>query len=132
MAPTSWLLVGAPAALDCYPVDYPVDVPVGYTVDELLALEAQRDELAQVVINRYQVQDWVAVNQIVVLSWFDWLKLSPIERRAIGICVEKVAAQRREKQREQEERFKAQLSHFNSRLSFPVQPHSHVTDLMKR
>lgn len=132
LQPTATLTVGAPTRLSSYPPGYPVTVPIGYTAEQLLELEQERDRLAQDVVQRYQVHDWVAINQFVSLSWPDWLNLSPIERRAIGMCVEKVASERQRKQREYEERIKSQMETLSSRLKFPVEPHSHVADLLRR
>lgn len=89
---------------------------------ELANLLWQRDDLARQVAKKYEIAEWVAINQFVSISWESWHTLEDIVKRAIGLEIEDLARKRQQSSVEQERKLESLMAKENSSLKFPNQP----------
>ena len=78
-----------------------------------------RDDAAKKVSAKYEIANWVSINQFVTLDWDTWLNLNDIQRRALALEVEELARNATDSKREQEVKLEKMLSKENTGIQFP-------------
>lgn len=79
----------------------------------------QRDQLAQEISKKYEIAEWVSVNQYVSISWETWHQLDDLVKRAIGLEIEEIARSRQQSMREQEIKLEGLMAKESIALKFP-------------
>lgn len=90
-----------------------------------------RDDAAKQLGKTSGIADWISVNQIVPISLFDWLNLTPLMQRAIALEVEEVARQREQNRRQTEQKLDSLAAQANAKLNFPHGDDSSVSRLIR-
>lgn len=119
---------------EVYPVWYvPPDFSVSFkTEEEFVKLQWQRDEQAKQLGQRYEIDAWVAANQIAPISYSDWLYLNPLIKRAIILEVEDILGRRESSRAEQERKFQSMVAEQASGVKFPISPASNIQGIIGR
>lgn len=88
------------------------------------------DDRARSIVQRYEIESWVGINQVVSISWESWLSMDYLLKRAIAMQVEEVNRVRQNQAREQQQKLDNMLATQGTQLKFntPARP---IQDLFK-
>lgn len=81
---------------------------------------------------RYEIDAWIAANQVAPISYTDWMYLNPLIKRAIVLEVEDLLSKRESARADQERKFQGMLSEQNSNVKFPINPSSNIQGIIGR
>jgi hypothetical protein len=85
-----------------------------------------QEDAAKNIGNKYEINNWVSVNQYVTISLDEWLKLNDLVKKAICMEVESISRARSHSTKEQEHKLEQLMAEQNSALKFPSQTGSSI------
>jgi len=116
-----------------YPLNYPVlDFYLELNEQQVAKFVWDYEEAAKKIGQKYDVSNWIGVNQIVTIDWKDWLNLEPLIKKAICLEVEGIVNERNNKTLERERKMEMQMAQTNSKLNFLDTSQSAVSKMFSK
>ncbi len=104
----------------------------GKTSEDIAQEFWARDDKARALAQKYEIDSWVAINQVVTISWETWLNLDNLLKRAIALEVENVVRERQSAQSDQQRKIDRVMAEQSAGLRFPNPIKSSIQDILNK